>query len=57
MHNVVNLCFFLPQEQTKYEVQDAKLTLAAQLRATKEMVVDASITAQRASRWIIDSIS
>ncbi|MCO5600624.1 hypothetical protein L7F22_054739 [Adiantum nelumboides] len=37
-------------EETKNEVQDAKVTLAAQLRATKEMVVEASITAQKASR-------
>ncbi|KAI5062429.1 hypothetical protein GOP47_0022968 [Adiantum capillus-veneris] len=36
-------------EETKNEVQDAKLTLAAQLRATKEMVIEASITAQKAS--------
>ncbi|KAI5070043.1 hypothetical protein GOP47_0014386, partial [Adiantum capillus-veneris] len=37
-------------EETKNKVQDAKLTLAAQLRATKEMVVEASITAEKASR-------
>ncbi|KAH7286938.1 hypothetical protein KP509_32G028600 [Ceratopteris richardii] len=37
-------------EETKNEVRDAKLMLAAQLQATKDMVVEASITAQKASR-------
>lgn len=37
-------------EETRKAVQDVKVTLTAQLKATKQMVADASLTAQNASR-------
>ncbi|XP_024396324.1 uncharacterized protein [Physcomitrium patens] len=37
-------------EETRKAVEEVKLTLTAQLKATKQMVADASMTAQNASR-------
>ncbi|KAL2632589.1 hypothetical protein R1flu_004068 [Riccia fluitans] len=37
-------------EETRKAVQDVKVTLTAQLKATKQMVADAALTAQNASR-------
>lgn len=42
--------YLFVQEETRKAVEEVKLTLTAQLKATKQMVADASMTAQNASR-------
>ena len=46
--------FLFSQEETRKAVEEVKLTLTAQLKATKQMVADASLTAQGASRLVIE---
>jgi hypothetical protein len=45
----------LGQEETKKAVQEVKETLSTQLKATKQMVADAALTAQNASRLELSS--
>jgi hypothetical protein len=47
---VLKTLFLFSQEETRKAVEEVKLTLTAQLKATKQMVADASLTAQNASR-------
>ena len=47
-----NVLMILSQEETKKAVEEVKQTLTAQLKATKQMVADAALTAQNASRLV-----
>ena len=47
---VLRTLFVFSQEETRKAVEEVKLTLTAQLKATKQMVADAALTAQNASR-------
>jgi hypothetical protein len=41
---VLKTLFLFSQEETRKAVEEVKLTLTAQLKATKQMVADASLT-------------
>jgi len=45
-----DVCAYIFKEETRKAVEEVKLTLEAQLKATKEIVAGASLTAQNASR-------
>jgi len=45
-----DICACLFKEETRKAVEEVKLNLEAQLKATKEIVAGASLTAQNASR-------